>query len=343
VAQLAACGGGTGAAPTTTAPGTAAVAPASATPEPKGTVKFGANVLLGLAPVLVGVDSGAFAAKNIDVQLEPITDGVRILVSVAAGQLDMGQTSMGAATFNALNRGTDVKVVASGETAQPGPGQPDPLIVRSDLFDSGAVKTVSQLKGKKIALNAKGNVLEYALYKALLAGNLTLADVNIVYMPNPDQVIALANKAIDAALMPFPFSQQAIDKGYGKTLSDDFWPNAQITVLVVNSKYADANPAIVTNFLEAYVRQLRRVNDGKYKTDDQALAILEKYTKTPIATLKSTPPSHWPNDAKISRTSVSDEQDYFLRVKGVEYTIAIPLDRLIDERFLEAALKKIGN
>jgi len=46
-----------------------------------------------------------------------------------------------------------------------GHGSFTPLIARTDLYDSGALRTPVQLKGRKVAITGAGTVIEYGLGK----------------------------------------------------------------------------------------------------------------------------------------------------------------------------------
>jgi NitT/TauT family transport system substrate-binding protein len=287
--------------------------------------------------VFVGVDEGAFAAKGLNVAVEPLSDTGKVMVSVASGQLPLGIVTMGAATFNAVNRGTDVKLIAAGGQEPLGHGAFAPLVVRTDLYDSGAIKSPAQLKGHKVALNAKGISVEYSFYKLLSVNGLNMGDVDVTYLPFPDQVTALGNKAIDAGIIGHPLADQAIAKGVGKLLSDDFAPGTQAGVVMVNTKFADQHPQAITDFLNVYVDQIHQLNDGKLKKDDKALGIVEKYTKVSKDVMLRGPDQHWPNDGKINRPSLNDQQQYYLSAKELDYSQPIDLTKLIDEHWLDAA------
>jgi len=155
--------------------------PAASRQPPATDIHFGALYNIGTAPVLIAVDNGVFAANSLNLSVEPFTDTVKIMVAVATGQLEMGQVAVGAAVFNAFNRGTDLQIIASAGQQPPGHGSNLPLVVRNDLFTSGVVQSVGQLKGHKVALAARATLGEYELIKALQAGGLKPGDIEPVY------------------------------------------------------------------------------------------------------------------------------------------------------------------
>ena len=170
------------------------------------------------APIVAGVDLGVYARNGVDVSVETFTATPQIMTALAAGQLDFGQVTIGAAAFNAYQRGVDLLIISAGSIGTV------PVIVRKDLWDSGAVRSVQDLKDRTIAINGAGNILEYAMYKLLQHGGLTPADVQVALMPFPDMVTALQNQAIDAAMMLEPTGSQAVSRGVGVILEEKVGP-----------------------------------------------------------------------------------------------------------------------
>jgi len=324
----------------------AAAVPASSAAKPGTTtirISIG-NAITG-APIFVGIDKGAYSAVGLDFQNDAnFTNTAQAMVALAAGQLDMGVVTMGAAAFNAFNRGADFKMVASLNQEPPGHGSFTPVIVRTDLYDSGALRTPAQLKGHKVAITGAGTVIEYGLGKILTDNGLKPSDVETVVIPAPtDQILALANKSVDAA-MPFePIASQAIQKGVAKMLSDDYEQNAQLATISVNTKWAASNKDAIVKFLTVYVKQVRSLDDGQIKTDAAALAAIQKWIKVPPAVVKTGPDPFWPKDGRLNLQSLQDEQTFFLNNKSVDYTQPLPTDKLVDEQYITEALKQIGS
>jgi NitT/TauT family transport system substrate-binding protein len=324
-------------------PAVSGSASASAAAKPASTpVRVGLLPSVAAAPIYTNLETGAFAASGLEVNITPFTDTVQIMVSIAGGQLDMGQVTLGAAALNAFARGTDLKIAASANQDPPEHGAIAPLLVRTDLVDSGQVKSAKDLKGRKLAINGKGTILEYTAGKIMLDNGLKPSDVEIVILPLPDQVTALGNKAIDAALTLQPLATQAVQKGVAKILTDTVTPNAQLGTITLNTKWAEGHKDALTNFLGNHVKMIRRLADGGIKKDEAALAAVQKWTKTEPNVVRATPDPYWPKDGRVNRKSMEDVQRYFLDQKATNYTEPIPIDRMVDESYLDEALKKLG-
>jgi NitT/TauT family transport system substrate-binding protein len=323
----------------------AACAPAAPPPASKAAavdVRIGLIPSTASAPILVPLEDGQFAARGLNVSVQAVTDTAQAMISVAGGQLEFGNITMGSAALNAFNRGTDLKIVAASGAEPPGHGANLPVIVRTALIDSGEVKSMADLRGRKVAINGKGVIIEYALSRALATANLKMTDVDVVTMPFPDMIAALTTGAIDAGLLLQPTGAQAVSRGIGKILLDDYNPNAQNAVIVANSRFLDQHRDAVVSFLEVYLQNIRRLSDGKIKQDDAALAALQKNTNTPPEVIRLGPDPFWPKDGRVLIDSVRSEQDYFMSTRSVDYAQPQNIDNLIDYGPLDTALRNIG-
>ena len=96
------------------------------------------------------------------------------------------------------------------------------LMIRPELKDDA--QAASDLKGRSVAVVSRGAILVYELVKVLEAGGLTLADINLKYIPFGQMATALTTGAVDAALMISPLQDAVEAKGIGVK-----WINADST------------------------------------------------------------------------------------------------------------------
>ncbi|HEY8709523.1 MAG TPA: ABC transporter substrate-binding protein, partial [Burkholderiaceae bacterium] len=119
--------------------------------------------------------------------------------------------------FNALKRGLPIQIVAEKSSVRPiGPATAaatagsGSLLVRTDLMESGQVKTMADLKGKRIGVNSlQSTSLNYVM-RGISRGGLGKDDVTFVEMPFAQFIPALKKKAVDA-VMAYPPLVQTID------------------------------------------------------------------------------------------------------------------------------------
>ena len=81
------------------------------------------------------------------------------------------------------------------------------------------IKTVADLKARKIALN-KGSNVHYLLVRALERAGLKYTDVEVVYLPRADGRAAFEKGAIDAWVIWEPYRTAAEMSLRARTLAD---------------------------------------------------------------------------------------------------------------------------
>jgi NitT/TauT family transport system substrate-binding protein len=130
---------------------------------------------------------------------------------------------------------------------------------------------------------------EYTVAKALEQGGLSLDDAEMVVLPFPEMVAALANQAIDAATLPYPLAGIAINDGSAVVLleGDEIAGDIQNGVMYFGKRLMDpANKEIGARFLMVYLRGLRELRDENWSNEEN-LAIISEYTNLPPAVIQS--------------------------------------------------------
>ena len=353
-ALLAACGGTPATAPpsATSAPSVApsavaagstrAASPAASGPATGGAlrqVRVGYVPVLVYSPIFIAMEKGYFREQGIETVATPFTGGSDILAQTSSGNLEVGLSGLGASALNAFQRGLDLRIVSSQHTESP--PLATPLVVARKKFDDGTYTQVAALKGKKVAINAKGTGTEYWLQAALAKNGLTMKDVELTALAFDQVAAALGGGALDGAMLGEPLVTLAEAQGLVHRLADDFLINAQGTVIFYNLKWGRENASLADRWLAAWLRAARDLDNSGYG-DDANAAIIEKYTKTPAATVKGAkPPRHQPNGT-LNLADMRAQQDYFLTSGSLTYTSALDLNNLIATGFAERAVAIIG-
>jgi NitT/TauT family transport system substrate-binding protein len=291
------------------------------------------------APLYVGIEKGYFTQEHLDIQLAPLAGGTDVITQTATGNFDVGLGGLGVATFNALAKKIGITVVAPLHSESP--PVTTPLVVSKKAFDSGQIKSVADLRGKKVSINAAGSATEYWLARALEKGGLKLTDVQVENVAFSDVPAALENGAISAAMLGEPVVTQAKDKGQVVVLSDDFISGFFPTIVLYNTKFATQKKGAAQGFMNAYIKACRDLQGNAFKTDAIA-AIVEKYTKVPADVAKrSNAPTFDPNGQFKIDDLQTMQQFYFTR-GGLTYKDPLDMRKEIDTSFADAAVKKLG-
>src|SRR5574341_307689 len=185
--------------------------------------------VLIFAPLYVAIEKGYFAQQGLEVELITTPGGVSSFAVLAGGNAEIVVGGLGAALFNAAARGLDFKVV--GPVHMEKPPVSTPLVVSKRAYDSGEIRSIRDLRGKRVSVNVIGSATEFWANAALLKGGLSLADVQLVAVNFPDVPAALANGAIAAGLLGEPLATLAEDQGQIVRLSEDFVDSVQVTAV----------------------------------------------------------------------------------------------------------------
>jgi NitT/TauT family transport system substrate-binding protein len=330
--------------PATPAKADSAKPAAGQQPVTPATVKVGNVSSLLFAPLYVAQEKGYFAEQQLTVQLETIQAGQDAMVFLANGQLDFVLAGYSAALFNAVGRGMDVKVIAP-MGIQPKQGDPSPLMVRADLVKSGAVKSVKDLKGKKIAsTGGNGATGSYLAARRLAKVGLTLADVEIVNVAVQDQEAALVNKAVDAAIMNEPYSSKTIADGAGTPVDAGVLAGTNASGLLTSGTMLKDKNDVVVRFTTALMKAARDMQGDKFKSDENIKAF-QKYTNLKPEQLKQVVPYDFdPNfSIEIPKQDLASLQEIMTKAGILKLKTPVDIAQVTDGGPAAAAVKQLGS
>ena len=139
------------------------------------------------------------APLGVSVKWTEFTAGPVQLEALNVGSIDFGDVGEAPPIF-AQAAGAPLAYVAA---TVPRPGSEGVLVPKGS-----AIKSVADLKGKKVALN-KGSNVHYFLVKLLQKHGLQYGDVNVVFLPPADARAAFEKGSIDAWVIWDPFFASA--------------------------------------------------------------------------------------------------------------------------------------
>ncbi|HVA15591.1 MAG TPA: ABC transporter substrate-binding protein, partial [Stellaceae bacterium] len=166
---------------------------------------------LGQVPFYIAVGKGYFAKEGIKIDSGNIRSALDTVAPMATGRLD---ASMGAATagfFNAAHQGFELRVAAV--LGIQGPVMATQPLVRKALWDNGTIRSAKDLKGRKVAINAPGDITEYFLTLMMQKYGMSIKDVDTTSMEFSLQFVAFKTGAIDAGFLPEPLATAAKSAG----------------------------------------------------------------------------------------------------------------------------------
>lgn len=304
-------------------------------------VKVAYVAIMNFAPLYLAIERGFMKEQNIEVEMQKVASGTEAMAFLAQGSLDAGGVGIGASTYNAFNKGFDLRIVGSA-AVQPMKDGPTIIIVRKDLWDSGRVKSVADLKGRKVALaGGPGTTGAYFVARALRDAGLTVKDIDIVNLSNPDMPLAIEKASVDAALVGPPYSDQILAGGKGVTLAKDLAPGAMTTVFMYSGKFIKERPEVARRFMVALVQGSRAMQGPKY-LDPANMSGYLRYVTSTEAAIRAGRPQVYDPDLKLDISSVKNMEDIFRWAGWTNYTTEIPEDKMIDASFGANAVRVLG-
>lgn len=248
-----------------------------------------AEVRLGFFPnithatALVGVEKGLFAkhlGSGTTLKTNTFNAGPAAIEALFSGAIDA--TYIGpnpAINAWAKSKGQAIKIVAGAASGGAF------LVVKPEI------KSVEDLKGKKIATPQLGNTQDVALRywlkeKGIQADTKGGGEVSVVPQENSQTVQTFATGDIDGAWVPEPFASRLILESGGKVLVDerDLWPTREfvITHLIVRQEFLRQHPETVKKLIEAHVEANELIKSDPAEAAKVANAALEKLTGKPL-------------------------------------------------------------
>ena len=310
-------------------------------------VKVGVLKLTSSAPIFVGVEKGFFREQGIEPELVYFQAAAPIATALAAGQLDVGATGLTAALYNIVLGGEKLWIVA--DKGREWPGYPlVAIVVQKELWDAG-VRSIRDLKGKRIGVTQLGSTFHYHIGNILEKDGLTLADVKIVPLQAmPATMEALRGKQVDAILVPQPFPGTAEAQGFGKILAwaGDLYPWQIATVFYSQKFAADRERAVA--FMRGYVKASRYYFDAALVQKDGRIVPGVHYAEVVEITARYTGARPeiirlgFPYQDRNGRLLVTDiERQMTWWVANGFMKKALPLGSIVDTSFVEEAVKTL--
>ncbi|CAD5106457.1 sulfonate ABC transporter substrate-binding protein [Zestomonas carbonaria] len=216
-----------------------------------GYQKYGTLVLLKAKGSL----EKRLAEQGVEVKWTEFPGGPQLLEGLNVGSIDFGVTGETPPVF-AQAAGADLLYVAH----EPPAPTSEAILVPKD----SPLKSVAELKGKKVALN-KGSNVHYLLVRALEDAGLKYSDVQPVYLPPADARAAFERGSVDAWVIWDPFQAAAEQQLQARTLRDGTGLVDNHQFYLATKPYAQKNPEVIS----ALIEEIRAVGEDSKADPDK--------------------------------------------------------------------------
>ncbi|MFI5530448.1 aliphatic sulfonate ABC transporter substrate-binding protein [Kitasatospora sp. NPDC051853] len=254
IGLLSACGYGAKSEDKTSAAAPAAASAAGGAKLSADTVKIGYFANLTHGTPLVGLKEGLFQKElgSTQIKTQIFNAGPAEIEALNAGSIDIGWIGPSPA-INGYTKSNGEALKIIGGSASGGVR----LVVNPDK-----IKSVDDLKGKKIATPQIGNTQDVALLSFLnskgwkVDANSGAGDVNVVRSDNKVTPDAYKSGSIDGAWVPEPTASKLVTLGAKELLNEkSLWPDNKfvITNIIVSQKFLKEHPDVVEAVLRGSV------------------------------------------------------------------------------------------
>lgn len=311
------------------------------TPKEKTKVSLGMLRLTSSAPLFIAMDKGFFAEEGIEIEPQWFDAAHPIAVSTASSKVDVGATGITASLYNMAAKGQKLGIVADKGREQKGYSS-SALLVTTDNYNAG-VKSLKDLKGKRIGITQKGSTFHYMLGRMLETQGMSLNDVEIVPLSKLSAVMAaLESKQIDGCILNEPNITKVQKAGYGKLVVQvgDVIPY-QTSAIFYSPDFMKNKDAAV-RFMRAYNKACNYYYEAAVEKKDakkleEVVNIVAKYVKAPAEDIKAGLP-YIDKDGKLLVSDIATQIKWYTDNKMISGKL--DAKDVANTSFLDEAMKK---
>ena len=201
-----------------------------------GYQKYGTLVLLKAKGTL----EKRLAEQGVEVSWTEFPGGPQLLEGLNVGSVDFGVTGETPPVF-AQAAGANLLYVAY---EPPAPSSEAILVPKGS-----SLKSVAELKGKKVALN-KGSNVHYLLVRALEDAGLKYSDITPIYLPPADARAAFERGSVDAWVIWDPFLAAAENQLQARSLRNGQGLVDNHQFYLATKPYAEQHPQVLSTLIE---------------------------------------------------------------------------------------------
>ncbi len=299
-------------------------------------VKIAIHPSLATGPFYAALEQGAFTDAGFDVETVQALNSSTLTALLAGGEIDVAFMALNPALISAAAQGAETRVVAGRDVVTPGCSLLNGLYGRREAFPDG-LDDPDALRGKRVAILRKANVVEFYLDLLLEPWGLTSDDVEISALRYQEAQAAFIAGHVDAIVSGMIENDLAFDRSdtvRGPNLGD-VRPGLQTNYMMYGPRLLGEDVAVGARLLAAYLDGAAAYRAGY---DPQALVDWLRETNVrPEALRDSACREAFAQDGAVDAASVQLFIDWCRRKNYIEQ--AADAADLIDNRFVEAARK----
>ena len=297
-------------------------------------------------PLFMAIENGYFAEQKIELEISTYAGSALTQIPMLArGDQDIAVMVAVPGFFNQHDEGFGIKLIASLSQSRKGWHDTMWIMVRKDIWDAGAIKSLADLKGKTIEKGPRGTPIYLAMTEAVKQGGLGSKDVTFTERLRllPDVFPLFRNKAIDVMTMVEPLAARLEAEGMAVRWkpAHDVLSDFQESDLAANPKFISENRDATKRFLVAVLKGAQAVMAGNGKWTPEMIRTMVKYAKFPEAVIQTIGgPQYAGQLGTIDVKSLERQQEAWM-AEGMVKT-KTPIQELVDASIVAEARKQLG-
>jgi NitT/TauT family transport system substrate-binding protein len=299
----------------------------------------------------VARERGDYTEAGLAVEMVSFANASEMIPALATDQVEVGGIGGNPAMWNAVARGVRLKLLLDKGSARPGTGN-TALVVRKDVYDGGRGQRLDDLRGLRIAFTPPGKATTNAMPMdvGMQRVGASIEDFSIEPLPFPDMVPALANGAVDAAVLAEPFVYLTTSRqGTAVKLAGnaELVPNYTISALCFSPTLYANRPA-ARAYARAYVRAARDYLAALAAPPDdparlRVAEVIAGFSKLDVATVREMVPVGFSPNALPNHDSLVYAYRYFREVGMVPEPIPeAAFEAIWGTELLDDVLRELG-
>jgi ABC-type nitrate/sulfonate/bicarbonate transport system substrate-binding protein len=284
-------------------------------------------------PAIVAADLGFYKKAGLDVEIVSLGDGVKVYRALLAGNIDFGLTP-GAPTIIGRSNGATIKAISSNL-----PKLEASLVVRKDI------KTMADLKGKRIGIQEPGGFSDILSRSVLRAAKVDAKDVNFVSIASEDVPALVANQ-VDTAILHVEQEMLAKSKVPSLHAVARLWelqPKNLYTFLSATEKTTKEKAAVTQAVVSATIEATRVMYTDKAKV----MPIFVKVTGYPEKVVSDSfdflvKECIWDANSGLSAERINFTADLMAKVGNIKEGKKPSYEDIVDASFAKKSIEQLG-
>jgi NitT/TauT family transport system substrate-binding protein len=216
------------------------------------------KIRVGLLPfseslaAVIADKEGYFKQEGIEVEATKFDSGALAVPVLQSGRLDIVLSST-VSTFQAIAQGLDAMVLAPGAIVRTAP----PDTTTALIVKKGAITSIKQLEGKRIAVNVINSTAWLHAVALLDLHGVDHTKVRFTEVPFPQMNDPLLNGQLDAIVQVEPFRSALMATGNADIIGWPYVetaPNTDITQYIALTSWVQKNHDTAAKFVRAVLK-----------------------------------------------------------------------------------------